>query len=305
MALRAANTFCWTGATSGVFNLTANWKLSDGNDPAAGDLPGWDNDEGGGTVVPGDTIMYDRVPTTAALGYDATALGDFAAIRVTKFYTGDLGQTGTYLTFDMQAAGAVYIDAQAAGDIFIAGGATGLYNVTVIGTKAGSTCYLGGLTTNLTPLKGTVTIIATATIAGTFYIGHLTNQGADVVLTITAGATLPATIYCNGGVVINNVAVTTLYRLGGEWTQKGAMTTLNSYGGNTIWDSGTITKANVYGGKLDASQSVHPRVLTDGDVYPGATIDLDDGLRTVTCTNAIHNYGGTLITAPGTHLTVA
>lgn len=300
---RAAQTFCWTGATSGVFNLTANWLLSTGAAPAGTDYPGWDSSVP--AAIAGDTIMYDRVPTTAALGYDASALGDFAAVRITKYYTGDLGQTGTYLNFDMQAAGVVYIDAQAAGDIYISGGATGLYNVTVVGTKTGEVCYLGGKVTNLTLLKGSVNILATATIAGTFYIGYLANQGADVVLTITAAATLPATIYCMGGVVVGNVAVTTLYMLAGQWTQAGAVTTLNSYGGVTVWEEGTITKANVYGGKLDGSQSVHPRILTDADVYPGATIDLDDGLKTVACTNPIKNYGGTVTTAPGTSLTIA
>jgi hypothetical protein len=305
--LRASRTWHWRGTTDSVFITSANWITSAGT-PDAGDYPGWDASEAGGSNVNGDIIVLDAAVTNAMAGADISAKGEIAGIQVTGLYDQDLGSLASPLIVNMTATGAVRVDASAAGDVYLKGaGARGLVGVTVTATKQSETCFLDGKIVGFYKYGGSVTIQAAAVITGTMMCAKgLTNDGT---LTITSGATLPATITSTGGIVECNAAITALMVMGGSWKQSAAASgTITVNGDPTTvveWTAGTVGKADVINGRFDGSTSGTPRTLTDATVWPGGTLNLNNKLGNIAVTNPVDYQGGVLSPSAGTKLTVA
>lgn len=316
MALRAATTFYWRGTTSTAYNVHTNWIVTGGGAPDASDYPGYDSSEA--TAVAGDSVVFDIDTTNGVAGGDYSAAGDLALIQVYPAYAQLIGSSAAPLLVDMQAAGHVRIDqfGAEANRYLKGGGAQGLVDVKVTGDNLAYTLSLDGTVAGLVLDGGLINIEASATVSTTLNV----NGNADV--TIEASATIPATIQFNVGKMVCNVAVTTLNMFSGHWDQAaGAVTTLNKYGGyyegnaavTTVnhyagyydWQEGTITTLNGYGGQVDGSGSVLARTLTNGTLYAGCTLNLDNGLNNIAATNPISIQGGTLRVSPGATLAIA
>jgi len=287
MALRAATTFFWRGTVDTVFTKHTNWVITGGGAPDADDYPGWDNSEGGGSNVNGDSIIYDLAVTNACAGADNSAKGMIAALKVYPAYDKALASSGAYLILNMTAAGEVIIQGTAAGDIFLkGGGANGLKKVISLDTKTTGTAsrlYLDGTLGTVELFKCLSTIKATAVIGTALTIGYLTGKYTDVNLTIEVGATLPATVNANGGTVVNSNAVTALNHSEGTWTQAaGAVTTLRNEGGEFKWNAGNITTAYIMDGSLNASGAQGARTCTDCYLYEAGEVNLNTGAADVT-----------------------
>lgn len=284
---RSAMTFRWTGAVDTVFQKGTNWDDENGDAHNVLNYPGYDGVAPNTGNIDGDTVLFDQAVTNAPAGVDNSSKGALAALKVTAAYDKAIASSGIYLTVNMQTTGKVIIDAPAAGNIYLAGaGAQGLINALILNSKSGSIIYLGGVIGTVNPLKGTVTLAATAVLGTALNIGYINSRTGDVVLVITAGATLPSAVDCNGGTITGNVAITTLRLNGGLWTQvAGNITTLISNTGKFTWTAGNITTAYVNGGELDGSGSIAARTITTMYFYKGAKVNLNNNVDTITVSN--------------------
>jgi len=269
---RAAAIFRWQGNGAGTktaFDDGRNWVDTAGTPYAQAQYPSYDGATSAN--VNGDTIWYDTAATTAPAGYDLSAKGDLAGIVVGSAFDKAIASSGTPLLFDMQANAQVQICGTNAGAIYLKGGGTqGLQNINVVDMKSGSTLTLDGDVDNVRLLKGTVVFSATLTISSSLYIGYINNKTGDVTLTIPAGVTPPASVYASGGTVSNSIGITTLIQSGGIWTQAlGTIGNLILSDGKFIWNAGTLTAVNQFGGTVDGSQSITPRTATAWNYYKG------------------------------------
>jgi len=283
---RAAGTFRWRGTTSGAWDTDSNWIDAAGVAWGNGHYPGWD-----GLLsvnVDGDTVLLDAAPITALAGFDNTAKGDLAALRVSDLYDKALASAGAYLQFDMQAGMETIIEGTRAGNMYIKGtGAQGIPLLRVLDMQSGYSLFADGAIGSLDALKGAVTLLATAVIGTALRVAYLSDRQNDVSLTIPTGCTVPATVDAFGGAVNSSVAITTLRVYDGVWTQAaGAITTLNLGGGRMLWNAAeNITTAYLAGGTLDGSGGLAARTLANCYLYPQATLKIGNGLRNISITN--------------------
>ena len=296
MPIRAADTFRWRGngaGTKSALNDGRNWVDATGAAHIQDHYPFYDAEGAHAGNVDGDSVLFDAAITAPALalaGYDASALGDGAALKVLSAYNTTIASSGAKLLFDMQVAGQVIVDAENAGDMYLKGaGANGIGLVQVINTKGGSTpsvLYLDGDIDRLRALKGKINLQATCVISTELNIGYLTARNSDVNLTITAGATLPAIIDMSGGTITNNVAITTLRMSDGLWTNAaGAITTAKLTGGHFYWNEGAIATAYVEGiAYLDGSGSVTPRTLALCYLGANGRLNINNGAQSINVT---------------------
>jgi hypothetical protein len=312
---RAADTFIFDGNTSGAYNDGRNFFKADGVTRWAQNMyPGYDGTAAAN--VNGDSVLLSKNAVNALVGGDYSAVGALAKFAITDQYKTaagaalDIGSSATPLQVVMQSTGSCTVDAKYAGNVYLKGGGAGLYNVTVLSTKktgTASTLYLDGTVNNLIVLSGLVNIKATCTVAGTLKTGYLISQSNDVNLTITAGATIPATIECDGGQVTNNVNTTNLNQTGGKWINTaGDITNPTVRGGTFQWDGGTLTTIVASNsGIVDGSLSDAVRSATDAYVEFGGTLKLNNNSQSISITNPIHMNGGSLEVSPGTRLAVS
>lgn len=301
--------FRWYGDGAGVktdWDDGRNWRNGAGAFYAAGVYPG---------VVPGqyDDVIFDTALTgtmESVAGYDAPGAGEevLASFRVGPDYDGDIGSLGAFLDIEVShdtdaeiADSVVNIDGEECGDIFLDGGGTyGLRRVTVTASK-GTTSIIGkagavSLQKGIVVLGGSVSVL---TISDSFYVGYQYNPRSDVTLTINDTVTLPSSITVTGGIVENNVAITTLILRGGNWTQvAGDITNLYLYNvANFLWDAGDIGYMEIHGGSVNAtSDSSVGREFTIAKVYQNGTLDLrnDLGNNTVAQGGYIEIHDGTV-----------
>lgn len=297
MALRAAGTWTWDGSASTTFTDYDNWTQSISG-AGAGDYPGWDNSEGGGTNVDGDTVILtgDVTNGCATAGGYAADKGKLAKFIVTDSYTGAVGKDAANpLVLKMSATGEALIEGTLADDIFLSGNATDeIELVTVLDLQAGKVLTLGGNVGVLNLLKGQVTTQATLTVENTngVNVGYVSDATNDATLILTAGTTLTGgVVNAMGGTITNsiNATIATVTIGKAKWTNtvgtSGVITNLNLYGGQMLWNSGDITTAQVYDGTLNCSNGTEARTCTDLYQYTPATVNVNDGRRWVTITN--------------------
>ena len=291
MALRAVGTWVWTGTTDTVYSKHTNWTI-DGGAPDADDYPGWDNSEGGGSNVDGDTVILTGPVTNGcatAAGFDAGSKGELAQFIVTDTYDQDIGKSGGVLEIAMagDGTGEVLIQGSYCGNVYLAGDATNyIGTITVLDLQSGKVIYPTGKLANLNLLKGQVTTADTTTIATSINVGYMTSPSSDATLVLAAGTTVPASINAQGGVVTNSVEFTSVIVGKARWTQADADITgaLTQYGGTFKWNAGDITLAHIYDGTFDCTDGTEARTCDLLNQYGLATVDTNDGRRWVTIT---------------------
>ncbi len=161
-------------------------------------------------------------------------------------------------------------------------GTNGLPTVNWKGTHASNVVnVLGGVFGAGTLLNGDVATIATF------------NQ-EDGIATLASGVTL-TTARINGGSCLIQCAATTINQDGGtlKTTGSGAITTLYCSGPADLQSTGTITTLEIRkGGKASFAGSTAARTVTTIKMYPGASLDLDNGVMgSITITNPIQLIG--------------
>jgi cytoskeletal protein CcmA (bactofilin family) len=288
MAARAAGTFRWRGEGAGTkttWEDGRNWVNAAGSAWGQTMYPGYDDTEHAN--VDGDTVIFDAAVTTSPAGFDGSAKGDLLKIQVLAAFNGTIASSGTQLYYELQAAGEVTVQGALAGAIYLKGASTnGLTTVTVLDLKTGSTLYLDGKIGTLMHTKGTVILAATSTVAAALTVSFTADIVNDANLTITAAATIPATIEQRGGTVACNVAVTTLNQSGGLWTQAaGNITTARVTGGEIKHNAGNITTLYVSGTAVyNGSGAAVARTITDLWQYDSSRVNVNDNARTIVIT---------------------
>ena len=227
----------WNG-TTGQIDLAANWI--GGVAPGAADV---------GIFNRGKQHVDPNLGNIAAL----------AGLEIYPDYGGNIGAVGNILTCSITAlkhlGRAAFWVADSAGwttDVFIR---TVDNNVVV---------NLGGDTmTNVTLLRGNVTIATTIGAVARLEIGHAGNRENDVRLMIVAGGT----------------AVTLAQQWGGQITGYGTITTLYQCAGLTVFPVGSVGNApNLYqtGGRLN-----HYTTETIALAHVAGVLDLGQAAKTI------------------------
>jgi hypothetical protein len=306
--------FRWRGDGAGVgtdFDDGRNWVDEGGVAYAQARYPG-------SVASTYDDVILDAAVTNGcatAAGYDAVGAADeiLRSFSVAPAYDKAVGQNIAN-PIDIEIAhdtdpqtedSEVIIEGDNAGDIFLCGGGTsGLLRLTVVNLQSGSILYLDEGVGTCRILKGAVTLDAGVNIATELTINYITSQTTDATVIIPSGATIPATVYSNGGQVTCYRAVTTLYLRGGTWSQGvdgsnnyGDITTLHMSGNSPklAWLAGDIGAADVYAGILDGSEPcAFGREFTTIAVHPDGRLDLSDDLQNNTVAEGgyIQYFGG-------------
>lgn len=238
----------WNG-TTGDWNLPANWV--GGVAPGAGDVAIFNR---------GSQIVDSDLGTIAAM----------AGLEIYPDYGGAIGAVGNILTCSIttikhlgRAALWVADSAGVTTDVFIR---TVDNNVVV---------NLGGDTmTNVTLLRGNVTIATTIGAISRLEVGHAGNRENDVKLTIVAGGTAVTLAQQWGGQIIGYGTITSHYQCTGLITfpvgSVGNFTNFYQTGGRANhYTTETITLAHV-AGVLDLGQAA--KTISKSTRYPGGRI---------------------------------
>ncbi len=157
---------------------------------------------------------------------------------------------------------------------------------------------IGGTATSLSIRSGMLVIGGSATVTA----GYILGPSAQV--SVESGATLTA-ISQYGGTVNCEAAAGTVNQFAGTWNHVGDttfnITALNISGPQARfnWQStgGTVTAVTVNHGYFDGS-NLDAGTITNGTVYTGGTIDIDNSMDTIVTSNAIVVRGGRYIKGP-------
>ncbi len=249
-----------------------------------------------GGVVPASTddIRIDSgVSLTTNLTPALTGANALDSLRVANSYKGNTGASGNPLTLDVNNA----LDFDGGGaeawfkvDATSADSAVINCNSAQIGLNA---CVIDSRSAAIDLInvnRGRVTLSGSGTFT-TVNVGTIGNS--DAILVISAGATL-TTVNATGGIITDSttVTITAVTNSGATYTQGGGtLTTVNLHSGKHVFNDGTITTLNAFGGTLDASEDATDRTITTLHAYTGAVIDLQAGAGTITITNLyIHGH---------------
>jgi hypothetical protein len=263
----------WTGTTSKVFALAANWN------PAA--IPS-----------DGDTLVYND-DSTQGMDGGAIAAKGFAVI-VDRGFVYEIGSSGT--PFD-PANGFTTIVFLASTILPCYFDGSGTIARLLVDTESNRDDLVNvqGTATDVTVRAGKTTLDSGATVTGSIKVMGGTG-GANGVLTVPSGATLTnAEISVSGGKMTTGASLTTAIVNGGELILDGAAgvtTRLEAYDGVTWWDAAsTIALAEIFGGALKTRKDRSGRTLTSGNMYGNGDIDFTYGGLSMTITNPIRAYG--------------
>lgn len=293
-------TFRWRGngaGTKSAWNDGRNWVDESG---AAYLETRWP----GSLTANTDHVYFDAALSSGALsvaGFDTdSGAGTVGRVVCGPEYNGTIGTDAAFLdiaaatlTCNSGTSGAFYIE-KSTSDVFC-------YDAARLILQGGTRLF--AFRGNI-ELRGTTPAITSA---------YITSSENDVRLTIATGATFGGiTMY--GGQVINNAPIAGAVTMtAGTFRHQGGdigAVALNLIGGTFDWRNGDIDASavlNVIGGKLDASKSSEARyaMMTSINLYPGGTIDLDNGIGTVGIPlGVIQNFGGQIKTSPGSRIEV-
>ncbi len=303
--------FRWRGNGAGTksdLNDGRNWVNDAGAAHAQarypGSVPGTEDDVYFDAAVTGSSSLACTTKCDQSNTTDYPAGAEvWASLHVSSAYNGDLGASSKYLKAKIRE---VYIEGSSSASVhfYIAGwnpgaGAfqDGISRMTV---REALDLRLDGKIVELVPLKGIINCASGMEIESSLNVGYISDPAADVVMVLNSGMTLPASIGGAGGDITNYNAVTTLDFGAGTWSQQaGDVTTVRQRGGTFRWNGGNITTLQLFGGDATAAGSVLARRLGNAEVYPGATLTLDNGQRNILVTGRIRNYGGTVVWPSG------
>lgn len=308
-ASNASAVITLTADTPGVpfvvaYSVTNNggspsWASTGDTTASAGpsDYATTENWSGGAVPGSGDDITLRR--GSAPLLYGLNAIRACTKFTVEEGYQGTIGGVdGAYLRLnassiiDLAGTGVSHIDLQNS-------------NVTCAVRQtapAGPDSYglylKGGDLNEIILIRGSVAFGIegndTTSECGTFRVAHDGTVDADVRLTIGQNVSAPGggaitAITMAGGTVTNKATagVGTVTVTGGSLNyEAGTITTANIYGGRFFpKSSGTITTANLHGGFTDFTRSSDARTVTNLKLNPSATLRYDP--TTLTTTNNV------------------
>lgn len=238
------------------------WNGTTGNITTAG------NWIGGVAPVAVDTAIFNR--GTQSIDPNLGNIAALAGVEIYPGYGGDIGAVGNIMTTSIttlkhlgRAALWVADSAGVTTDVFIR---TVDNNVVV---------NLGGDTmTNVTLLRGNVTIATTIGAITRLEVGHAGNRENDVRLMIVAGGTAVALAQQWGGQITGYGTITSLYQCAGLTVfpvgSVGNATNLYQTGGRlNHYTTETIALAHV-AGVLDLGQAA--KTISKSTRYPGGRI---------------------------------
>ena len=270
------------GGNEGDWATAANWSAS-------------------GVPASGDDLMFDGNANNDVLLTNQPAGGadDFDSITITSDFEYNFGTAAGPVVFSPSSdngADVLRIDASGCPTYCRISGLFPDATILDSGTAA-TACELTGTYTLLNLIKGTITMVTGCTIT-TGNILYSSTPASDVTLTIPASCTI-TNLYQRGGSVTSSSAVATRLDMdAGTFTHSaGNMATLNMRGGSYYWngEGTTLAKANLFGGTFDTRNNGVAKTITNMDVWPTATVYLNNGGKNITLTNAANYYGGTLV----------
>lgn len=303
--------FRWRGngpGTKSDFNDGRNWVNDAGVAYAQarypGSVAGTEDDVYFDAAVTGSSSMpcTTKCDQSDATDYPAGA-EVLRSLHMSPAYNGDLGALTKYFKAKVRE-GFAEGSATANATFYIAGWDPGVGEfrdgITRMVVREGVDIKLDGKIGELVLLKGFVTCASGMTIAEVLTVGYMSNPATDVMLVLNSGMSLPDTISIAGGVITNYNPIANLAIGAGTWTQQaGDMTSVHQIGGTLAWNGGNITTLHLYSGQATAAGSVLARRIADAEVYPGASLTLDNGQRNILVTGRIRNYGGTVVWPSG------
>lgn len=276
--------FRWRGDGAGTktaWNDGRNWIDETGAAYTVGVYPG-------STVGTHDDALFDAALTgtqQAMTGYNGAALETLASLRVSADYDGVFGDAAAHLNVPATLA---IIDGEAvSGTAYLDG-----CNIETLIVTAG-TLALGGDVLNAYFLKGTISASCSWGIGGTLVVGY-EALATDCTLTIpTTGVAPIEPVHVYGGTLTANVDVPNLVQSAG---------TVNLYAGCSVqalvaggvcnWYGGDIDTLLSYGGSF-VSLARTMQTITKLVAGKGATVNLDNGVGTLTVTDTLA-LGGTI-----------
>ena len=233
-----------------------------------GDITAAGNWIGGVAPVAVDTAIFNR--GTQSVDPSIANIAALAGVEIYPDYGGDIGAVGNIMTTSIttlkhlgRAALWVADSAGVTTDVFIR---TVDNNVVV---------NLGGDTmTNVTLLRGNVTIATTIGAISRLEVGHAGNRENDVRLEIVAGGTAVTLAQQWGGQIIGRGTITSHYQCAGLITfpvgSLGNFTNFYQTGGRANhYSEQTIALAHV-AGVLDLGQAA--KTISKSTRYPGGRI---------------------------------
>lgn len=275
--------FRWTGKSNNSWSNPANW-IDEDSVPYTTDYPGK-------TAATIDEAYFDAVlgESCNSCTLTASTLGEkLKTLFIGGSYNGTVGVSGGAI--EIAVSGETIIDSLQSTGIWLKGVmTTGLSTVTVMQSNNVS---LAGVLGGVNVLRGNVEI--GGDVSGDVFVGYY-EQSGDAVVTILSPSTITA-LYQTGGYIDCYSEITLLSQSGGSIILTNDVAEIVQQGGVINWASGTITSAVIYKGLFDASIYSMPRTLTNATLYRNGTINLQTTSRTITLTNPIKNYGGTIIT---------
>ena len=239
-----------------------------------------------GVPTDGDDIYLVTAGTASIDGFDAST-NTFGDVVVGSGYTGTLG--GSAIDPLMFACNKLYIAGGGATLYLYTGEVDDWGTVYIESANANQTINLQGYTTHLVGSNGLY--IARGNVAvngGTSPLVYLLKHGSTPVLTLNSGSTATTVYQLAGSVVVNTGAtLTTSYFDAGLLTiTDGTLTNVVQRGGTTTWNTtATLASATVFAGTFDCSKDARPRTITSLKAYTGATVNLNNGVGSVTITN--------------------
>ena len=256
----------WLGTSSGDFNTAGNWS-------------------GAAVPITGDSV-YFTYGSVSCIAYDASAK-HFATVVVSAGYTGTLGTSvASPLKF---GADKLYIAGGGANLYLNTGATTDWEQVYVESAVSNQTIHFAGTTTHYVGSNGFYVARGTVELDdGTIPVCTMLKHGFTPALTITDGGVVTTLYQLAGTTTINDGGtLTTGYMDAGTLSMAdGTLTTLIQRGGTTTWSTATtMTSATVYGGILDCSKDARPKTITTLKAYTGATVNLNNGVGSITVTN--------------------
>lgn len=238
----------WNGST-GSLNLGTNWI--GGVAPGAGDVAIFNR---------GTQVVDSNLATIAAM----------AGLEIYPDYGGAIGAVGNILTSSITT-----IKHLGRAPLWAADSAGTTTDVFIRAMDNNVVVNLGGDTmTNITLLRGNVTIATTIGTIARLEVGHAGNVGNDVQLLIVAGGTAVTLAQQWGGQITGYGEITSLYQSAGLTVlpvgSAGDVGSIYQTGGRfNHYSTATIDLAHV-AGVLDLGQAA--KTITKSTRYPGGRI---------------------------------
>lgn len=257
-----------------------------------GDWEDTDNWSGATAPVTGDTVIIASGSQNITTNLDQSAVDELTII-IGEDFQGTIGTSGTNLEvgdditlrFNGKRCQGCFITITS-GDVYV----------------TGASHYPNSLVLNGTVTSIYVSAANNLTLGSALTATNLYLEGPQITATLESGLTL-TNAFVNAGVITCQAALTNLYMSGGLWKHMGTSTNditlveLRAAQARFIWDApgSTIGYATVYAGIFDGSVDPGAKTLTDGEVHFGGTLNLSNGLDTITATYPVAVYAGTLI----------